>query len=574
MEESVRDREIFNELRQEGRLCDVIISVGSVSFSAHKIILCGCSCYFRQLFTGSWSEPKRWHFTIPGLSPEMMRLILDFAYTGVVVVTADNVEELFVAADQFNIMGMVRACMDFMGSQLHPENCLGIWKFTQYYLCPELGQKAHTYLLRHFQQVASASHEFCTVAPEDLAEMIESDELNVQQEEALFQLIVQWIKVEPETRRHSISTLLPKVRLALIATDYLLNTVQEHEYVKLSGPCQSLITNALRLRYSLNMNGPSASDFKNPLTRPRLPYNILFAIGGWSGRSPTSAIEVYDVQADRWTEFEGHSPRAYHGAVFLGGFIYVMGGFDSADYFNSVKRFSLAQKTWEEVSPMHTRRCYLSVAVLDGYIYAMGGFDGYVRLNTAERYEPHTNQWSLIGTMHEQRSDASATVLHAKVYICGGFNGNECLSTAEVYSPDTNQWTLIAPMSSRRSGVGVITFGNQIYAVGGFDGSDRLNSAEYYDPAYNSWSDAPPMFNTRSNFGIEVLGNRLYVMGGFNGATTTCNVEYLDEKANEWFDATDMSVFRSALSCCVLPGVPDVWDFLQRPDHLQSSPDQ
>ncbi|KAE8594923.1 hypothetical protein XENTR_v10015382 [Xenopus tropicalis] len=513
----------------------------------------------------------RSRYWIPGLSPEMLRLILDFAYTGAVGVTADNAEELFVAADQFSVMGVARACVAFMGSQLCPQNCLGMWRFSAYYPCPELRQRAHSFLLRHFQQVGAESPEFRTAAPQELAEIIGSDQLNVQQEEALFQLIVQWIKMEPETRRDAISNLLPKVRLALMNTDYLLNTVQDHEYVAHSEPCQSLVTHALRLRYGLDMNGPSAFDFHNPLTRPRLPYNILFAIGGWSGRSPTSAIEVYDERADRWAELEGHSPRAYHGAVFLGNFIYVLGGFDSADYFNTVRRFSLAQRRWEEVSPMHTRRCYLSVAVLHGYIYAMGGFDGYVRLNTAERYQPHTNQWSLISTMHEQRSDASATVLHGKVYICGGFNGNECLPTAEVYSPDTNQWSLIAPMGSRRSGVGVVTFLEQIFAVGGFDGTERLNSAECYAPNTNTWSQAPPMFNTRSNFGIEVLAKRLFVLGGFNGATTTCNAEYLDGDANEWFDAADMGIFRSALSCCVVPGGPDVWDFLQRPDPQQPS---
>lgn len=38
---------IFNELRLEGQLCDVVISVDGTEFVAHKIILCGCSNYFR-----------------------------------------------------------------------------------------------------------------------------------------------------------------------------------------------------------------------------------------------------------------------------------------------------------------------------------------------------------------------------------------------------------------------------------------------------------------------------------------------------------------------------------------------
>lgn len=199
--------------------------------------------------------------------------------------------------------------------------------------------------------------------------------------------------------------------------DYFMNNVKGHDYVKDNEECRFLIINALTEMYNLNMHGPSFTNFSNPLTRPRLPYAVLFAIGGWSGGSPTNAIETYDTRADNWVNVtcDQESPLAYHGTAYLKGFVYVIGGFDSVDYFNSVKRFDPLQKTWQQVAPMHSRRCYVSVTVLNEYIYAMGGFDGYMRLNTAERYEPETNQWTLIAPMHEQRSDASATTLREKV---------------------------------------------------------------------------------------------------------------------------------------------------------------
>lgn len=40
---------VFNELRLEGKLCDVIISVEGIEFNAHKNILCSCSHYFRSV---------------------------------------------------------------------------------------------------------------------------------------------------------------------------------------------------------------------------------------------------------------------------------------------------------------------------------------------------------------------------------------------------------------------------------------------------------------------------------------------------------------------------------------------
>ncbi|NXA17374.1 KLH10 protein, partial [Ibidorhyncha struthersii] len=559
---------IFNELRLEGKLCDVTISVDGVEFSAHKNILCSCSHYFRALFASNWSNSEKRVYKIKGTSPEMMRLIIEYAYTRTVPVTVDNVQSLLTTADQFNVMGIVGLCSEFLKSQLCSENCIGIWRFADYCYCPDLRETACLFILHHFEETSRLSTEFLDISVNELTHILEKDELNVKQEEAVFEAILKWIDHAPQDRRQHIAVLLGKVRLALMQADYFINNVKTHHYVKDNEECKVLIINTLTEMYNLNMYGPSSSDITHRLTRPRLPYAVLFAIGGWSGGSPTNTIETYDSRADQWVNVtcEQESPLAYHGTAYFKGFVYVVGGFDSMDYFSSVKRFDPLKKTWQQVAPMHSRRCYVSVAVLNNLLYAMGGFDGHMRLSTAERYEPETNQWALIAPMHERRSDASATTLHEKVYICGGFNGTECLITAEAYDATTQQWTLIAPMSSRRSGVGVIAYGNQVYVVGGFDGVNRLRSAEAYNPAANTWRTVPNMFSPRSNFGIEVVDDLLVVAGGFNGFTTTFHVECYDENTNEWYDVQDMGINRSALSCCVVPALPNVREYVARRD--------
>lgn len=50
------------------------------------------------------------------------------------------------------------------------------------------------------------------------------------------------------------------------------------------------------------------------------------------------------------------APRAYHGCVCLDGLLYIIGGFDGMEYFNSVRRFNPKTKTWTEVAPMYYRR--------------------------------------------------------------------------------------------------------------------------------------------------------------------------------------------------------------------------
>ncbi|KAM7404468.1 hypothetical protein PAMP_011813 [Pampus punctatissimus] len=550
---------VYNELRLEKQLCDAVIKVDDVEFQAHKVILCNCSSYFRALFT-HWSTPDSHVFEIHSMTPDTMKIILEFAYTGSVSVTKENIQELFIAADQFSVTGITQACCDFLEEHLTPKNCIGIWLFTHVYYYPKLKHKAYLFTLSHFEEVAATSEEYLLLSVQDLVKIIENDLLNVKQEKMVFEAILRWIAHSPKERKNHLSLLLSNVRLALMSPVHFIDNVSHNEVVKASKACRPVLLTAMQAMLDLRKRRLSDYVYCNSLARPRLPPAILLAIGGWGGDGPTNGVEAYDIRADRWTNITNNenAPRAYHGAAFLNGSVYCVGGFDIVEQFSTVHKFDLDMQTWQEVATMHSSRCFVSVTVMDGCIYAMGGYDGRNRLRSAERYQPNTNQWTLIAPMHEKRSDASCTNLHGKVYICGGFNGNECLSTAECYNPETNQWTVISSMSSRRSGIGVITYADHVFVVGGFDGTSRLHTAEAYNPYTETWHAVPPMLNARSNFGIAVINDRLFVVGGFNGFNTSRDVECYSVEAGGWSVVRDMEISRSALSCCVVYGFPNM----------------
>jgi kelch-like protein 10 len=164
--------------------------------------------------------------------------------------------------------------------------------------------------------------------------------------------------------------------------------------------------------------------------------------------------------------------------------------------------------------------------------------------------------------MHLLRSDASAASLNGKIYIVGGFDGDEVLSSAEVFDPDTNEWTFIHPMESPRSGLSLVAYNNFLHAIGGFDDFTRLTSGERYNPACSSgWQEIAEMFSPRSNFAAVVLDDTIFVFGGFNGLTTIAEGEYYDVHSNEWYEASSMNLCRSALSACVLAGLPNAKEY-------------
>ncbi|XP_028430903.1 kelch-like protein 10 [Perca flavescens] len=562
VEKSMREMAslVLTDLRREGKLCDVVIKVCDVEFDAHKIILCSCSSYFRTLFTGAWATSKKQRYTIPGVSPEMMHLIINYAYTHVVPLTKDNVVEVLAAADQFLVSGIVQTCCFFLEDQLCLRNCIGIWRLVDFYHFPELSHKVFRFILHCFEEIACVSQELLELSVQQLAAIIESDHLNVKRENTVFEAVLRWINHQPDQRRGHISELLPKVRLGLMTINYLQNSVMDNSVVKESIECIPIINDAV-MAFMDFRNGSPKSVYSNLLSRPRLPSTVLLVTGGTDDSFTATSFQAYDARADCWVTVNvGEIYRTYHGAAFLNSFVYLIGGRSIDDtFFNSVQKFDLVTCTWHEVAPMNFCRCYVSVVVQNGCIYAFGGFDGVAYYNTVECYKPETDHWTMVAPMRAKRCGASATTLNGKVYICGGFNGHRSISSAECYDPDTNQWTMIAPMRSSRSGLGVAAYRDRIYAVGGtFSGSSQLRSAEAYNPQTNRWTSIPSMRKPRSYFGSVVVDDRLFVVGGCNNSTSLLDVEYYDEEAGMWLGAADIEMPLSGMSCCVLHGLPEL----------------
>lgn len=127
-----------------------------------------------------------------------------------------------------------------------------------------------------------------------------------------------------------------------------------HKYVQNNAEAQSTVSAAHRFVFHLDeidWQKDVGTDLN--MLVPRLPADILFAIGGWFSGSACNLFETYDNRADRWIELDykdPHGPRAYHSAVVLDHKIYCIGGYSGTEYYNKCTVFDTKTKIWQEVS--------------------------------------------------------------------------------------------------------------------------------------------------------------------------------------------------------------------------------
>ncbi|PWA18606.1 hypothetical protein CCH79_00005521, partial [Gambusia affinis] len=497
--------QLMNDLRSKQMLCDVQLVAGSVEVPAHRVVLAACSPYFCAMFTGDMSESKAQQVEIREVDGQTLRKLVDYIYTAEIEVTEDNVQVLLPAASLLQLMDVRQVCCDFLQSQLHPTNCLGIRAFADLHTCTQLLSQAHAYAEQHFSEVVQ-SEEFLGLSLQQVSSLISSDRLTVSTEEKVFEAMISWIKYDKPTRLEFMPKLMEHVRLPLLSRDYLVKIVEEEALIKNNNTCKDFLIEAMK--YHL-LPADQRHLIKTDRTRPRTPVSIpkvqsragpgaeprvlpvMMVVGGQAPKAIRS-VECYDFQEDRWYQVADlPSRRCRAGVVSMAGRVYAVGGFNSSLRERTVDVYDGARDQWSAAASMQERRSTLGAAVLGELLYAVGGFNGSIGT-------PDGSSRTCVG------------VLGGLLYAAGGHDGPLVRKSVEVFEPQSNTWRLVSDMNMCRRNAGVCAINGLLYVIGGDDGSCNLSSVEFYNPMTDKWSLIPTnMSNGRSYAGVAVIDKPL-----------------------------------------------------------------
>ena len=267
-------------LRQQGQLgfCDVVLRLSGQEFHAHKLILASCSDYFYAMFNGNMKESKERVVDINGVDVDVMKLVLNFIYTGSIPLSNDNVEDILQAANLMLIKSLKEVCCRFLETLLTVNNCLGMQKFAESYSCEALFETTTKFICDNFGYITD-SDEFLQLYPAQLCPILSSDELRVLNEEKVYEALIRWTKHSLLERKKFFPELVQHIRLPMLPPDYLVDQVESETLFIEFPKCKELLVEAhhyLLLPNRRNIN-------QSARTRPRKYENnneILIACGG------------------------------------------------------------------------------------------------------------------------------------------------------------------------------------------------------------------------------------------------------------------------------------------------------
>lgn len=325
------------------------------------------------------------------VSLEIMTLIIDYAYTGMCNITWQNIDDLLASANEYEIISLLKLCVQFLEANLTINNCIGIHVNAKQYFCKELFDNTKIFILQNFEKIAknTTNSELLDIPYDEFYDILSDDHLNCHSEETVFGVIKNWIEHDITKRLQHLDKLLTTTRFGFLTKAYCLNTILEWSVLQTTKVSECLFFILLKAtEIVINLSSQDTTEHIKSLcelyghiesndelllqhelssnldfnTRPRVPNDVVFVVGGWSDGSTTNIIETYDPRAKVWlkmkcTEFN----RAYHGCVTINNKIYVLGGFDGDTFYNTVKCFDPLTYKWEDKACMNFRRCYISV---------------------------------------------------------------------------------------------------------------------------------------------------------------------------------------------------------------------
>ncbi|XP_056400420.1 telomere zinc finger-associated protein isoform X2 [Hyla sarda] len=109
IQHSVKVLQALNKQREDGRYCDATLLVGGLQFRAHWSIL-ACSSHFFQSLYGDGGSPS---IVLHERFSEVIGVLLDFLYTGELVLSQHNVEKVLLASKELSIFEAVEVCERF-----------------------------------------------------------------------------------------------------------------------------------------------------------------------------------------------------------------------------------------------------------------------------------------------------------------------------------------------------------------------------------------------------------------------------------------------------------------------------
>ncbi|KJH45628.1 zinc finger, C2H2 type [Dictyocaulus viviparus] len=206
--------------RETGRFCDVCIVVKDRQFSAHRNILASCSPYFDSILKST--KVTKEQVVVNCQHPKAFELLLNYMYSGCVVIDRTTVAELLRLANNFLVTKLKNYCAEYLDRYLDAANSLSVRQLATKYNLPSLLKAASEYFDVNINRCLLESVDILKYPMQQLLKILEDPKYqDVISPDVYLKLIVRWVGEDVQSRESSFRPLLERCHIAEVSSNAL-----------------------------------------------------------------------------------------------------------------------------------------------------------------------------------------------------------------------------------------------------------------------------------------------------------------------------------------------------------------
>ena len=304
-----------NLKRKQGVFNDVTIKINNKCFSAKRLILSCFSEFFETMFQTEMKEKYQNTVDMNKIDEKSMQIIIDYIYTGIIVIDEENVIGLLSAADYLLMDDVKLYCFEFLESNVTSDNCFIVFDASILYENESLQNKVCDQISKDFDTVVEKD-EFKHLSMDKLLFCLSNINRKLVEETSIYNAIITWTNHDLENRESEFAQLFQLITLDRLSLDFLVKVALNEKLVEQSLICFNKLKSTLSKQIE-EMNSTESG-------------SKIISLGG--SKTLSKVIKVYEHHVENIIKYPDLPIKCLcHCSLFLSNTVYVIGGSNDDD---------------------------------------------------------------------------------------------------------------------------------------------------------------------------------------------------------------------------------------------------
>ncbi|XP_027714802.1 calicin [Vombatus ursinus] len=561
----------LNKQRKRKEYWDMALNVDNHVFFAHRNVLAAVSPLVKSLISSNdMKTTDELFINIDSnyLSSSSVEQLMDYFYSGKVVISEQNVEELLRGAQYFDTPRLRAHCTNFLLKSIGRNNSLHYLLLAELFELKEVSDCAYASIRDNFHYWVGqeGSVHFMQCPPVIFRQLLQDENLHVLNEDQALTSLLHWVHFKKEEREKYFKKFFSYINLNGVSNKTLIFASNKVGAMENNNTPLALIENIL-----LDRKQEKPGTLLN-FQRKGALLDAVVILGGQKAQGKfNDAVFAYVIEEDIWLKLtEMPYKAAALSATSVGKYIYISGG--TTEQISGLKtawRYDMDENSWTKLPDLPVGLVFHTMVNCGEVVYSVGGSTAPRRyISNIYRYDERKEIWNLVGKMSVPM-DGTAVITkgNRNIYIVTG----RCLvkgfisrvGVVDCFDTSTGEVVQCITFPIEFNHRPLLSFQqDNILKVHSHRQSVEINLQKI---RASKTANCVPLLPNNCALDIShamcpIGDNKVFVCGGVISVNDTHNKDYtinknaylLDQKAGEWKTITPPPEALDCPACCMV----------------------